>query len=663
MRVCIYCSNHGYGHAARIAALAESFGTSGIFCTIVTTRPSFLFSRLNPQFFELVEGSLDFGLQQKTWLQADIPTTIQELRKLWGQREDMIDRQRQFLEDNRYDLVVADIPFLPCEAAYRAGIPVVAVSNFDWHFMYRTMLPETDEMRAILDGIAGMYGRTTMAFRLPFSSEESMNVFPRLRETGLLAKMYLPEREAVRSEFKVPEDHLMIMLSFGGGEGNPIDLQSLLNVPGITVLSRYDGLEHPNYRHIPPEEDFSRLLAASDAIITKLGYSTLAEARAAGIFIIYTDRIDFSEDSILRQGLEDYENCLYIAPHLLPQTDWNQVMTKVRSAIRRTPEPVVNDELAASMIPTAFPQKDKRVVIDVGSNNIQMLWAVCEDGENRVVHRASEVSALSRGMNDGMLQEDAIERFKRIMNRYLRFARTFLGDGERGLYPERLTITGTSCARDARNPDRITDWLRDEWDAGFRVLSAREEASLSGLGAVRGLDVSGDAITFDIGGGSVEFAVFQEGVFSSYRSFDLGLRRLENLYGSDRTAMEEKIEQTLNTLKGWFPPISLVIGIGGTVCNLAAVRSGLFRYDPLQVHGSELTLGEIRMFGERTACMSDSEIARLMPFEPQRASLIHSGIVLIEKILLVLGVDRFRVSDHGLMHGMLLTLQEKGGLE
>ena len=67
MKVAIYVSNHGFGHAKRMSALADEFGKYGIYCYIITNRPAHLFDYLNPQFYELHSVSLDFGIKQEKW--------------------------------------------------------------------------------------------------------------------------------------------------------------------------------------------------------------------------------------------------------------------------------------------------------------------------------------------------------------------------------------------------------------------------------------------------------------------------------------------------------------------------------------------------------------------------------------------------------------------
>ena len=51
-QIAIYISNHGYGHASRMAALAEALIDFGQRIYICTDRPAFLFQNLTAQSFE-----------------------------------------------------------------------------------------------------------------------------------------------------------------------------------------------------------------------------------------------------------------------------------------------------------------------------------------------------------------------------------------------------------------------------------------------------------------------------------------------------------------------------------------------------------------------------------------------------------------------------------
>jgi len=172
MKIAIYISNHGFGHATRMVALSEEFISVGIFCYLITDRPDFLFKHLNSQFFEKREVSIDFGLFQKNWIYPDLEKTEEKLIKLWQTKDSIIEKEVSFLREKSIDLVIGDIPPLAFAAAKLSRIKSIAISNFDWHFMYRTMLHKNDLINKILEDILEYYSYADLAIRLPFSDEK-----------------------------------------------------------------------------------------------------------------------------------------------------------------------------------------------------------------------------------------------------------------------------------------------------------------------------------------------------------------------------------------------------------------------------------------------------------------------------------------------------------
>jgi len=99
----------------------------------------------------------------------------------------------------------------------------------------------------------------------------------------------------------------------------------------------------------------------------------------------------------------------------------------------------------------------------------------------------------------------------------------------------------------------------------------------------------------------------------------------------------------------------LLIGMGGAVTNLAAVRHGLSDYDPEVVHGTVLDRAEverqIELYRTRDA---DGRRRDVVGLQPSRAEVILAGACIVRAVLDLLGTDSLTVSDGGLRHGVLV---------
>ena len=99
------------------------------------------------------------------------------------------------------------------------------------------------------------------------------------------------------------------------------------------------------------------------------------------------------------------------------------------------------------------------------------------------------------------------------------------------------------------------------------------------------------------------------------------------------------------------PPV--LIGIGGTLVNLASVKLGLTKHDSKKIHGEILTLQEvadqIRLF-----CAAPLSNRRQIPgLEAKRADVIIAGAAIVQSILNHVGVEQIYVSTRGVRHGVI----------
>jgi exopolyphosphatase/guanosine-5'-triphosphate,3'-diphosphate pyrophosphatase len=113
------------------------------------------------------------------------------------------------------------------------------------------------------------------------------------------------------------------------------------------------------------------------------------------------------------------------------------------------------------------------------------------------------------------------------------------------------------------------------------------------------------------------------------------------------------IAADLSRLDGRPPPDALV-GMGGAVTNITAVKLGLATYDPDLVQGAVLDRAEldrqIELYRSR-----DTEARReIVGLQPKRADVILAGACIVRAVMEKLGQQTLTVSDRGLRHGLLV---------
>ncbi len=294
--------------------------------------------------------------------------------------------------------------------------------------------------------------------------------------------------------------------------------------------------------------------------------------------------------------------------------------------------------------------KNRYSIIDVGTNNVLMVWAEITATEIKTIKRESNISAMGKNMKDGILTLAGIDRVKKILRRFIASSLDFTGN---------IIVTGTSCSRESKNVNLLSEWLEKRYGIKYRILSESEEASYLGLANRQHFEEYANKIFFDLGGGSCEFVYYQGDKIVYIASLKLGIRRMINAYQNDYRKMRAETKNILQKLPVDLLKDAVLIGIGGTVTNISAVKMKLTEYDSEAVHKSVLLRDDILNYIKVFKQLNIAEISELMPFEPMRADVILAGLNLIIEIVDYFSADTILVSDIGIQYGVLEELRGK----
>jgi len=294
-------------------------------------------------------------------------------------------------------------------------------------------------------------------------------------------------------------------------------------------------------------------------------------------------------------------------------------------------------------------------VVDVGTNSVKL-----HVGERRadntwhtVVDRA-EVTRLGEGLDEtGMLRAEPLRRTADAVVGMVEEARR-AGAAE-------IAAVGTAGMRIAGNAPELVDAVRERCGVGIEVISGAEEARLAYVAATSELDVGrGSLVVFDTGGGSTEFTFGRPGEVTERFSVDVGAARLTERFGLDGVVSDDQLALALRAIATELerldgrPRPAAVVGMGGALTNLAAVRHRLAEYDPDVVHGTVLDRVEIDrqidLYRTRTA----DKRREIVGLQPRRAEVILAGACIVRTVLDKLRCDELTVSDRGLRHGLIV---------
>jgi exopolyphosphatase / guanosine-5'-triphosphate,3'-diphosphate pyrophosphatase len=297
--------------------------------------------------------------------------------------------------------------------------------------------------------------------------------------------------------------------------------------------------------------------------------------------------------------------------------------------------------------------------IDIGTNTILCLIAELKsDGSFDIIDDLAEITRLGQGVDRaGEISPEGEERSLQVLRHYLERCRS--------LKVEEIIAVGTSALRDARNSTEVRARFKAQLGFEVRVISGNEEAAYSFLAIQKGLALGGqELVVVDVGGGSTEFIRGNAAGISQAVSINIGTVRLtEQFLHSDPVRKEEcenmirVIEKELARLPDpWLRDggaALTLVGIAGTFTTLSAVERKLLRYSHAEIHGSRLTLSDVRRQVALFQGKTIEERKAIPGLEPKRADVMLAGATLIERIMTAFHSERVIVSDQGVRYGLL----------
>lgn len=297
-RICFYTSDFGYGHVARDIALTRELQEALDAEVIVRTGSPAAFMARSLPGVEVISGPNDPGVVMEG-AAVDREKTFAAVEQWVASWEDYIAAERAFLRDRRIDLVLSDIVPQPFLAAEELGIPSLGVSNFTWHLIYTRLFGMTE----LTDRVAEAYHAADGALLLPL--HEPMAVFRDRQEVGLVVRPVTRDRMEIRRLCGLSEGEPLVYLAAGQSLDPTVFRGVRSALAGCTLLVP-SWTDLPGAVRIPPDEvETQDWIAACDLVVSKPGYSTIAEAIRAGVPMALFRRDGFAEDDYLIGGVEE----------------------------------------------------------------------------------------------------------------------------------------------------------------------------------------------------------------------------------------------------------------------------------------------------------------------------------------------------------------------
>lgn len=307
--ILVYTSSHGFGHATRVSAVLTELRKRrpGLFPHLRTLVPAHLFDALAPRLTHRTVA-LDMGMLQDGPFDVKVPETLRALDDLEARSAELVEQEVAAARELGIRMVFTDLPWLACRIGRRLGVPVAAMGNFSWSWIYEPFVAAHPGFARHVEIIRNDYNLVDILLGLPMSG--GLEDFPRVERIPVVARLPTRTRDEVLAALDLPgiPGEKIVMLSVGGFDAQGLPLPDIPGDRGYRVLAAVPirGSLPPHVRTLPRELPVPHpdLVAAADVVVGKLGFGLVAECLAQGRGILYPDRQGFREHACLVEGVE-----------------------------------------------------------------------------------------------------------------------------------------------------------------------------------------------------------------------------------------------------------------------------------------------------------------------------------------------------------------------
>lgn len=286
--------------------------------------------------------------------------------------------------------------------------------------------------------------------------------------------------------------------------------------------------------------------------------------------------------------------------------------------------------------------------IDIGTNAARLLVGeVCKDGEHHYVKKISYTRIPLR-LGDDVFDNGKISKQKQdhFIDSILAFKLIS------GIFEvEELRAVATSAMREAKNADKILSKIKIKTGIDIEVISGQVEAELIfGTFMLLDFDRKSSFIVVDVGGGSTEISVFENGTKTVSKSFDMGTIRLlkgkvENALWTEMTDwLQENVDSKSE---------HQLFGTGGNINKIHKII-GLKDKTPVDLNSMK------KLFENLKDLTVEERIDRFQ-LKPDRADVIVPALQIYLHVMKELNCDEISVPKIGLSDGMIYEMYRRRG--
>jgi uncharacterized protein (TIGR00661 family) len=331
-KIAYFISPHGFGHAARAAAVMEALSQTdpALQFEIFTSVPSWFFQDSMSTSYNYHHLVTDVGLVQKNAFQADLEDTLYALKDFFPPAPSLIGKIAETVSTLNCVLIICDIAPLGILVAKETRIPSILVENFTWDWIYEQYALSDNRINRHIDYLQPIFNAVDYRIQTePVCNRNTADL-----TTSPVSRKIKANRSEIKQNLGSPGNSKMVLITTGGIPQNYGFLERLSNLREITFVMPGAGSEMKmvdNLIILPHRSDFYHpdLVNAADVVIGKVGYSTLSEIYHAGVPFGYIERSDFRESESLVQFIQEHMPGRVVSESEFSNGDWTAKLSNL----------------------------------------------------------------------------------------------------------------------------------------------------------------------------------------------------------------------------------------------------------------------------------------------------------------------------------------------
>lgn len=306
----------------------------------------------------------------------------------------------------------------------------------------------------------------------------------------------------------------------------------------------------------------------------------------------------------------------------------------------------------------------KYAAIDIGSNSLRMQAAEIVSGAPmRVLAADREVTRLGSSVfRSGRISDEAMELVCQVLRR---MAETY-----RKLDVIAVRAVATSAVRDASNQSDFVVRASEAIGAPVEIISGAEEARLIHLGVQARWPLPKERILIvDVGGGSAEFIVGENGELREGISRPLGAVRLTEVFLKEDPPTPLELHRLQKFIDDKFEParrrikdlsFDRFICTSATAAAIVSAIQAVPRAQRESADRQRAKTSEVRRLFQNLVSQPLSERRKISGIGPRRAEIIVGGCAVFLRVLESLKLSGMYYSAAGVRDGIIADLAARG---